>query len=62
MLVCAVKFDLEAKLPAIREELEKRRANHKPKQKTSPYSVLRRYAQQVGSAASGARYQENQGN
>ncbi len=25
MLVCAVKFDLEAKLPAIREELEKRR-------------------------------------
>ncbi len=34
----------------------------KPKQKTSPYSVLRRYAQQVGSAASGARYQENQGN
>lgn len=25
MLVCAIKFDLEAKLPAIREELEKRR-------------------------------------
>ncbi len=44
------------------KELEKRRANHKPKQKTSPYSVLRRYAQQVGSAASGTRYQENQGN
>lgn len=44
------------------KELEKRRANHKPKQKTSPYSVLRRYAKQVGSAASGARYQENQGN
>ena len=44
------------------KELEKRRANHKPKQKTSPCSVLRRYAQQVGSAASGARYQENQGN
>lgn len=43
-------------------ELEKRRANHTPIRKTSPYSVLRRYARQVGSAASGARYQESQGN
>lgn len=37
-------------------ELEKRRANWKPIARETPYPVLRRYAAQVSSAASGGRY------
>ena len=39
-------------------ELERRRAAHKPVEKRSPYSVLRRYAHLVSSAANGGRYRD----
>lgn len=39
-------------------ELEKRRASFVPPDKEIPYPVLRRYARQVTSAASGGRYRE----
>lgn len=39
-------------------ELERRRAVHKPVEKRSPYSVLRRYAHLVSSAANGGRYRD----
>ncbi|MBO4334702.1 MAG: dihydroxy-acid dehydratase [Desulfovibrio sp.] len=40
------------------EELAKRRAAHVRKETSSPYSVLRRYAKLVSSAANGGRYKE----
>lgn len=43
------------------EELARRKKSFSPKEKISPYPVLRRYAKQVGSASSGARYKEQQG-
>lgn len=39
-------------------ELERRRASWQPPNKQSPYSVLRRYAKQITSAATGARYKQ----
>lgn len=41
------------------EELKKRRENFTLQRKISPYPVLRRYAAQVSSAASGARYKDS---
>lgn len=38
------------------DELERRRQNFNPRQKESPYPVLRRYAKMVSSASNGARY------
>lgn len=47
---------LELRVPE--EELERRRAKLRPRASTSPYPVLRRYAAQVSSAASGGRYKQ----
>lgn len=41
------------------EELQKRRKDFTPPQKTVPYPVLRRYARNVSSASNGGRYKDN---